>query len=320
MLQQIEPVPFDETTSIVGGASTVFRRAGHILGAAIVELQWGEIKIAFSGDLGRPNTATMVDPTPIRHADYLVVESTYGDRRHDSQNPEDVLEDIINRTYMRGGTIVIPSFAVGRAQTLLFHIHRLIASNRIPKLRVFLDSPMATSATAVFCKHPEDHRLSEQQCAEAFDVVEYTRSTEASKALDNDPEPKIIVSASGMATGGRILYHLKRYAPDARNTILFAGFQASGTRGAAMVGGADKIKIHGDYYDVRAEVGNLNMLSAHADADEIMAWLGNFEAPPRMTFIVHGEAAASDALRFRIQEELGWPCTVPDYLQAVELE
>jgi metallo-beta-lactamase family protein len=255
----------------------------------------------------------------VDNADYLLVESTYGNRRHEKRDPEVALAEIIGETVGRGGTVVIPAFAVGRAQTLLFHLHRLKVSGRLRNVPVFLDSPMAVDASDVFCNHVQDHRLSAGECRDACAVAHYVRDVEQSKALTANPVPKVIVSASGMATGGRVLHHLKSYAPDAKNTILFAGFQAGGTRGAAMVAGADSIKIHGQYVPVRAAVKNLEMLSAHADADEILRWLRGFKKPPRTTFITHGEPAASDALRHRIEEEMGWPCLVPDHGQTVDL-
>ena len=307
-LKQLKPLEFEQPLDLPGGAEAFFRRAGHILGAASIQLDWSGQTIVFSGDLGRYNDATMVDPVGITKADYLVVESTYGNRRHDARDPQDALAEVIGRTVGRGGTVVIPAFAVGRAQSLLFHLHRLKASRRLPDIPVFLDSPMAVDASKIFCKHIADHRLSEDECRGACAVAHYVQSVEESKALMINSMPKVIISASGMATGGRVLHHLKSYAPDARNTILFAGFQAGGTRGAIMTAGADTIKIHGEYVPVRAEVKNLEMLSAHADADEILRWLKGFKTPPRTTFITHGEASASDALRKRIEEELGWAC------------
>ena len=319
VLQRLEPIAFDQIQNIPGGATAKLRRAGHILGAASVQLDWAGTSAVFSGDLGRYDDAIMVDPVSIDHADYLLVESTYGNRRHEKLDPEVALAEIIGETVGRGGTVVIPAFAVGRAQTLLFHLHRLKVSGRLSNVPVFLDSPMAVDASDVFCAHLQDHRLSAGECRDACAVAHYVRDVEQSKALSANPVPKVIVSASGMATGGRVLHHLKSYAPDAKNTILFAGFQAGGTRGAAMVAGADSIKIHGQHVPVRAAVKNLEMLSAHADADEILRWLRQFKKPPRTTFITHGEPAASDALRHRIEEELGWPCVVPDHGQTVDL-
>jgi len=318
-MKRFRPVGFDEEHEMLGTFSLCFRGAGHILGAAIVELQWGETKIVFSGDLGRYGDATLFDPAPIRHADYLLVESTYGNRSHEALEAEDVLAEVINRTAGRGGTVVIPSFAVGRAQSLLFHIQRLKAAGRIPDLPVFLDSPMAVSASDVFGKHLSDHRLSAEECDWSRNTARYVEDVEESKEIDRSPMPKVIVSASGMATGGRVLHHLKHYAPDHRSTILFAGFQAGGTRGAAIVAGARSVRIHGGDIPIRAEVGNLHMLSAHADADEILRWLGHFEAAPKLTFITHGEPDASDALRLRIERDLGWDCLVPDYREDVLL-
>lgn len=320
VLPRIAPIPFHTQHPLPQGPNVRLRRAGHILGAASIECDWAGTKIVFSGDLGRMNDPMMVEPEPVPFADYLVVESTYGNRLHDKRDPQDALAEIINRTTGRGGTVVIPAFAVGRAQSLLYHLERLISSGRLPNVPVFLDSPMAINATDMLHNHLDDHRLSAEQCKRACGTAEYVRDVEASKALTVSRVPKVIISASGMATGGRVLHHLKRYAPDPRNTILFSGFQAAGTRGAAMVGGADKIKIHGEYIPVRAEVQNLPMLSAHADADEIIAWLGQFEKAPKMTFISHGEPTASDELRRRIEEELGWPCRVPEHLEKAVLQ
>ncbi len=318
-LKQLKAIEFEQPFNLPGGAMAFLRRAGHILGAASIQLDWNGTRVAFSGDLGRYNDATMVDPVQVEHADYLVVESTYGNRRHDPRNPEDALAEIIGRTVGRGGTVIVPAFAVGRAQSLMFHLHRLKAARRIPDVPIFLDSPMAVDASKIFCNHIADHRLTERDCREACAVAHYVQSVEESKALTINSMPKVIISASGMATGGRVLHHLKSYAPNARNTILFAGFQAGGTRGAAMMAGADSIKIHGEYVPVRAEVKNLDMLSAHADADEILRWLRGFKSRPRTTFITHGEPSASDALRKRIEEELGWTCVVPDHGQQVDL-
>ena len=318
-LTRLKPIPFDQDRPLGGGGSVRLRRAGHILGAATAEIDLAGTAIVFSGDLGRYDDPLMVDPEPIARADYLLVESTYGDRRHDKRDPEEALAEIVEATIARGGTVIIPSFAVGRAQSLLFHFERLKAKGRLRQVPIYLDSPMAEDASEIFCNNVKDQRLSETEARRACGIAHYVRSVEESKALTANPMPKVIISASGMATGGRVLHHLKQYAPDPKNTILFAGFQAGGTRGAAMLAGATSIKMHGAYVPVRAQVHNLDMLSAHADADEIMRWLRGFTAPPKMTFIIHGEPAASDALRHRIEEELGWPCLVPDYGQKVEL-
>jgi metallo-beta-lactamase family protein len=318
-LKRLSPIEFDEDKHLSRRLHFRFVPAGHILGAAIVELTCGDTKVVFSGDLGRPNSAIVVDPTPIQQTDYLLIESTYGNRKHEARDPEDMLAEIINRTAGRGGTVLIPSFAVGRSQLLMYHLHRLKQAKRIPEIPVFLDSPMAIQASELFVKHADEEKLSVSQARAVCAVARFVTSVEESKALDRDPTPKVIISASGMATGGRVLHHLKVFAPDVRNTVLFAGFQAGGTRGEAMTKGAQSVKIHGSYVPIRAEVDNLHMLSAHADADEIMAWLRNFQAPPKETFVTHGEPAAADALRHRIAEELGWSCTVPEYRDTVEL-
>jgi metallo-beta-lactamase family protein len=319
-LDRLLPMPFDAPREIADGVRVAMRRAGHLLGAAIVECWWGGTKVVFSGDLGRYGDPMMLDPSGIHEADYLVVESTYGDRRHDRSDPQAALAEIVERTTKRGGTVIIPAFAVGRAQALLYHLERLKASGRIANVPIFLNSPMAFDASDIFCRHVKDQKLSKEACMKACGVAQYVREVEDSKALNENPMPKVIVSASGMATGGRVLHHLKRYAPDPRSTILFAGFQAAATRGAAMVAGAESIKIHGEYIPVRAEVQNLAMLSAHADAEEILRWLRNFRRPPKMTFVTHGEPTASDVLRRRIQDELGWRASAPEHLEQAALQ
>jgi metallo-beta-lactamase family protein len=321
VISRFRGAAFGKDVDLGGGVTLRMLRAGHILGAAMVRLTYEGRSLQFSGDLGRFGDATMFDPEPVRQADWLVVESTYGDRRHPRSDPEDALADIVTRTAGRGGTILVPAFAVGRAQSVLYHLYRLRAAGRIPDIPLVLDSPMAIDATDIFCRHIADHRLSANDCARVFGSVRYLRTVEESKSLHRNHVnmPMVIISASGMATGGRVLHHLRHFAPDHRNAILFTGFQAGGTRGATITAGAESVKIFGEYVPIRAEVQNLHMLSAHADADEIMRWLKNFDAPPRNTFVTHGEPAAADALRHRIEEELGWSCTVPDYRDRVEL-
>jgi len=318
-MHAFQSVPFAKERKVVEGMNVIFHPAGHILGAAIVDIQFDGKRIVFSGDLGRPNSETMLDPTPMERADYLLVESTYGNRTHNGTDPEAALAEVITKTVGRGGIVLIPSFAVGRAQTLLYHLQRLKAAHRIPAVPIYLDSPMAIEASDLFANHLRDHKLSAEQCVEFAQVAHYVLDSAESKALNDDHAPKVIISASGMATGGRVLHHLHNLVTDSRNTILFAGFQAGGTRGAALVHGAKEIKIHGQYLPVEAEVRNLEMLSAHADANEIMSWLKNFKAPPKTTFVTHGEPEAADALRRRIEEELHWPCRVPEYLEKIEL-
>lgn len=313
-------IAFGDSHKLGNGATVLLRRTGHILGAASVELTWANTKIVFSGDLGRFNDPIMHDPEQVKNADYLVVESTYGNRRHERIDPADALTEIVTRTVSRGGTVVIPAFAVGRAQSLLYYFQRIKAAGRLGNVPIFLDSPMALDASEIFCHNVEDHRLSEAECRTSCAVAHYVRSVEESKSLTANPHPKVIISASGMATGGRVLHHLKNFVTQSKNTILFAGFQAGGTRGAAMMAGVDKIKIHGEYFPVAAEIKNLEMLSAHADADEIMKWLRGFNAKPKATFVTHGEPAAADALRVRIQDELGWTVVIPEHKQQVHLD
>ncbi len=319
-LRQFRTVDFGRDFDLGGGLTFQFIPAGHLLGAAMISLRKGDRSLLFSGDLGRPNDLLMVAPSEVRRTDYLVVESTYGNRRHDPTDPKRALAAIINRTVSRGGIVVIPAFAVGRAQAVLYLIHLLKAAKEISDIPVYLNSPMAAEATDLYCDHREEHRLTADQCRAMCRAARVVNSVEESKRVNGLKDPMIVISASGMATGGRVLHHLKTFAPDARNTILFVGFQAGGTRGEAMVNGAQAVKIHGEYIPVRAEVTTLENLSAHADADEIMTWLGHFEAPPRETFITHGEPAAADALRHRIEEKFGWRCRIPDYLEKVALK
>lgn len=317
-LERFETIPFDKEHSPWPGWSWRLKRAGHILGAASAHISWTGGSILFSGDLGRSDDLVMRPPESPEQADYVVVESTYGDRRHRDVDTLMALADVVNRTAARGGVVVIPSFAVGRAQTILHCIHLLKMAHRIPDMPVYLNSPMAADATRIFRHHLDEHRLSAEQCAAMSKEVTIVNTVEESKRLNTLTFPSIIVSASGMATGGRVLHHLKTYAPDARNTILFAGFQAAGTRGAALVGGSEAVKIHGAYVPVRAEVANLDTLSAHADREQLLAWLGALRRPKRV-FVTHGEPVAADALRLAIEERHGWPVTVPEYLESRKL-
>ncbi|KAB1446364.1 MBL fold metallo-hydrolase RNA specificity domain-containing protein [Bordetella bronchiseptica] len=310
-LARFSDVALHRETALPGGATLTLRRAGHILGAATAQIDIGGMRVVFSGDLGRYNDPVMHDPEDVRNADYLVIESTYGNRRHDAADPVEALGAVIERTVLRGGTVVIPAFAVGRAQTLIHALWKLRQAGRLHNVPVYLDSPMATSATELLARHASEHKLSAQDCEAACAAVTYVRDVEGSKALSANRYPKVIISASGMATGGRVLHHMAAFGADHRNTLLFAGFQAAGTRGRKLLDGATETRIYGQWMPVRAEVAELPMLSAHADSDELMRWLAGFQEAPRRVFIVHGEPQASQALRERIQRELNWQAIVP---------
>lgn len=293
--------------------------AGHILGASFIQIKHYGTTILFSGDLGRPNDPIMHAPSVIQAADYLVLESTYGNRLHHKVDPLDELSDIINRTVKRGGTIVIPAFAVGRAQHLLYCLYQLLLNKRIPDVPIYLDSPMAKDATEIFRRYNDLHRLNADLSHKVCEVANYVNSREESQALDQVTTPKIIISASGMLEGGRVLHHIRVFAPDPKNTIVFAGYQAAGTRGADMTNGKEQIKVFGETIPVKAEVQILSNMSAHADYEEIIDWLSHFNHFPRKIFITHGEPDAALSLKDKIEEKYKWPCVIPEYLQTESL-
>jgi metallo-beta-lactamase family protein len=319
-LKQFRPVACAEPVDLGNGFRVALQPGGHILGACIVTVYAEGRTVVFSGDLGRAGDRIMRPPARIAEADYLVVESTYGNRRHDPEDPEKVLADHLGRALARRGVVVIPAFAVGRAQTLLHHIARLKARRAIPDVPVFLNSPMAIDATRLYTQYAAEHRLSPAECRASFSVARHVHTADESRALNSRKGPMIIISASGMATGGRVLHHLTAFAPDARNMILLPGFQAAGTRGASLAAGADAIKIHGEYVPVRAEVVKMDSLSAHADYVEILDWLRRFRRPPCVTFVTHGEPAAADELRRRIEETLHWTVRVPEHAEQVSID
>jgi metallo-beta-lactamase family protein len=318
-LERFAPIEFDEGFEPVPGLRVRLRRAGHILGAASVRLEWENRSLLFSGDLGSSRDLVMPPPAPPEPSDTVIVESTYGDRGHGNADPLVAIAEVVNRTAARGGVVVIPAFAVGRAQLLLHAIHLLKEDRRIPDVPTFLNSPMAADATRLYQRYCGEHRLTAEQCEALGRTARIVSSVEESKRLNELHTPAIIVSASGMASGGRVLHHLKALAPDARNTILFVGYQAAGTRGASIVGGARTVKIHGSYVPIRAEVARIDTLSAHADRDELLAWIGALPARPGRVFVTHGEPVAADALRQAIEERHGWDCTVPEYRDTVVL-
>jgi len=318
-LRCLKPLPLEQAGEVAMGVQLRLRQAGHILGASSVELTAGGPTVLFSGDLGRPDDVLMRAPAPIVQADHVVIESTYGDRLHDTQDAEAALGDVIRRTATRGGIVVVPAFAVGRAQALLYAIYRLKSRGDIPALPVFLNSPMAIDMTAIYHRYRTEHRLTVEECSGMCKVAKMTRTVEESRALNALRYPAIIVSASGMATGGRVLHHLKSLGPDRRNTIVLAGYQAGGTRGARLLGGERSIRIHGEDVTINAEVVSLPGMSAHADAAQLVQWLATAPQPPRGIYLNHGEPGPADALRQRIERELGWSAIVPRFGQSVEV-
>lgn len=312
-LGHLHAVDFDEPVRLSKASRARLLPAGHILGAAMIMIEGGGRRILFSGDLGRPNDPLMRPPTTITQADVVVLESTYGDRRHSSADSEEDLHNHLSRVVARGGVVIIPAFAVGRAQTLLHLIARLKSRGKLAGVPIYLNSPMAVDVTHIYQTYRSQHRLSVAECEAACRVAEFVNSPEDSKALNGRSGPMIIISASGMATGGRVVHHIKSFAPDPKNLILFSGFQAAGTRGATILGGAETVRIHGTDIPIRAEVADLETLSAHADYAEILDWLRSFREAPKGIYLTHGEPAAADRLRQHIESAFGWECTVPDY-------
>lgn len=329
-LKQLQPVQYNEDVRLSKFMTARFTTSGHILGSSFIEIQIAEpkqkpFKIVFSGDIGRYDEPILNDPAPVNEADYLLVESTYGNRLHDTTDPKIRLAEIINQTAERGGKIIIPAFAVGRTQLLIYYLRELEDESRIPVLPVAVDSPMGAEATRLYSKHIEDHDLDMQRinnlrrnplATRNFHLVQ---GRAGSKALDAEPGPAIIISASGMATGGRVLHHLAHYLPDPRSAVILVGYQAAGTRGRRLQNGEREIKIHGEMINVNAHIENISSLSAHADSAEILRWLGGFNRPPRTTFIIHGEPDSAEALRDKINKEMGWNTVIPAYKQIVEL-
>ncbi len=329
-LQQIHGVAYDETIRLSKWLHARFVSVGHILGSSYVAVEITErdhrpIKVIFSGDLGRYDEPILNDPSPAEECDYLLIESTYGDRQHDATDPKDRLAQIVNDTAQRGGKLIIPAFAVGRTQLLIYYLRELEDEGRIPILPVIVDSPMAVSATKLYMKHKDDHDFDMRRLANVrrnalttknFSLVQ---GRSGSKNLNSLHGPAIIISASGMATGGRVLHHLVQHLPDSNSTVAFVGYQGAGTRGRRMLEGEKEIKIHGQMVPVRARIEMVGSLSAHADSTEILRWLADFPRPPRTTFIVHGEPDSATALREKIIRELQWNVVIPTYKEVIEL-
>lgn len=326
----LRTVPYRQAKRLPDGTEVRFLDAGHILGSAVIEVstvnRGAPVRLVFSGDLGRYDALILRDPEAVLRADYLVLESTYGDRRHPPEEPIQELAAVINETAGRGGMLVIPAFAVGRVQTLLYLMRHMKAQGTIPDIPVFVDSPMAKRVTEVFCENIEEFDEEAKavfretgRCPILCPNLQFIDTPEESKAINNMRFPAVIVSASGMATGGRVLHHLKYRLPDPRNAVLFAGYQAVGTRGQLIKDGAREIKIHGEMIPIRAKIYSIDAFSGHADSKEILQWLGKFKQAPKMTFIVHGEMESSSALADAIHRSLRWKTHIPQYLESFDL-
>lgn len=318
-LKYFEGVSFNQQIQIDPQISFEFFYAGHILGAASVVVSVGDKKIGFSGDIGRLDDDMLKPPVPFPPVNYLVTESTYGNRLHEKTNVKDELAKIINETAERKGVVIIPAFAVGRAQSIMYMVWKLLSQNKIPDIPMYLNSPMATNVNELLKKYKDLHKLTPEECIYTCRVVKYVNSVDDSIALNKKKGPMLIISASGMLSGGRVLHHLKAFGPDPRNTIVLAGFQAAGTRGEALEHGTREIKVHGEYIEVRAQVKVLENVSAHADYSEILKWLSQSKMKPEKVFVTHGEPLAAGELRRRISEKFGWECIVPEQNQKVVL-
>lgn len=317
VLPLFEPVARGEDLRI-GEAVVRLRRAGHILGAASVQVSAGGRSILFSGDLGQGDDPICEPPEPPPAVDAILMESTYGDRAHVKIDAPAMLGALVAEIARTGGTLLVPAFAVGRVQALLYWIDEVFTRGLAPRVPVVVDSPMATSVTALYRRHHHDHRLDAAGCERIFGMAHFVRTVEESKALADRRGPMVLISASGMMTGGRVLHHFKRIAPGAGNVILLPGFQAPGTRGAALVSGATEIKMHGGYVPVKARVEHVDAFSAHADRDGLLRWLGSAATPPGEVVLVHGEPVAADALRRSVEEKLSLPCRVAEHGQTIE--
>ncbi len=329
-LSRFSAAYYGQTVKLSDNIRLKFKDAGHILGASVLDIRTrradGRRKIMFSGDLGRPLRPVLKDPVQVYEVDYLIMESTYGDRLHDNANPHEDLARIINESYKRGGVLIIPSFAVGRTQDLLHVIRELEDDEKIPIMPIYIDSPMAINTTRVFDEH-----ISEYNIPTRIDILNQVgifepkqlhicMSREDSMAINNVKGRAIIISASGMVTGGRILHHLKKRLPDPQNTVLLIGYQGEGTRGRTILDGHDDVRIHGKHVPIEARVENISGFSAHADYNEILAYLMGFNRPPEKTFIVHGEPESSRAMAEKIREKFGWDVVVPEFKQTFELD
>lgn len=325
-LKRFKPVHYNVAQELPGGAQFVFQPAGHILGSAFAEITFQDgTRLLMSGDLGRYNTPIICDPTKVESTDYLVIESTYGDRFHSLEDPLGKIENVVQQVMKAGGTLLIPSFAIGRTQELLYYFRVLQDQGRMPRIPIYIDSPMAVSVTHVYANSPEDidQAMIESVKAGRSELepagITFVRDRELSKALNSQHGPQVIIAGSGMANGGRIVHHLQQRLPDPTTFVLFTGYQVEGTLGRRLLEGANPVRIHGEEVTVRAQIDKVNALSAHADQGEMLQWLGGFKTPPKRTFIVHGEPPAQAALQARIEKDLGWATVIPKQGQTFPL-
>ena len=323
-LTLLQPVGYNRQVPVAPGLDVEFIKAGHLLGSAYARVSLNNRIILFGGDLGRYGRPVLPDPEPITHADVLLLESTYGDRLHEPDDGGERLASIIRGVVQQGGKLIIPAFAIGRVEEVLYWIRRLEEEARIPALPVFVDSPMAARALAFYGQRADEldpDMKSESRRVSAFTTRRLTTVASVQQSIDlvASRQPSIVIASSGMATGGRVLHHLQACLPNGRNTVLFVGYQAAGTRGRALVDGARTVRIKGRDVNVAATIDKLDSMSAHADAGEILRWLSGFASPPSMTYLVHGEPAPLAALRERIAREKQWPVTVASYQERVDV-
>lgn len=325
-LKLIETVDYGELFPAQEGIRVRFHPSGHILGSAFAEVQTEGRRIVFSGDLGGYDDAIMKPPAPMpADVDYILAESTYGGRNEENRPIEEQIREHLEPVLRKNGVVVIPAFAVGRTTLVLYHLRVMMETGQIPQVPVFVDSPMASSASALYCRFGNEHNLrvdlleDANMCPIETSEIHYVRTVEGSKKLNEFKGPGIIVSASGMATGGRVIHHLKRRLPHPENLILLVGYQAHGTRGRRLLEGEPEIRIFGKNIDVRAKVASVRGLSAHGDSDEVMRWLGTAQNTPKKVFVVHGEEQSLAAAADRIEKELGFPHYTPEYMETVEL-
>ncbi len=318
-LKFFHDVDYDTMLSIKSLKVTLIR-SGHILGSSFVIVSDGAQTLSFSGDLGRPEQYIQKSPPHLKKTDFLVLESTYGDRLHEKGDPIKALGQIVNEAVKKGGVLLIPSFVVERTQTMLYCLYQLKQKQAIPDIPIFLDSPMGIGVTDLYCKFSEELKLSASLCKQIFSIATYIRTVEESKRLDQLSSPAIIIAGSGMAEGGRVMYHLQQLISDPKNTVAFVGYQAQGTHGRLLVDGAKEIRIYGMSCTVRAAIKMIDGLSAHADYKEIIEWLSYFEKPPKKVFLTHGQLESAQSLKNKIEERFGWVVVIPKYLESFNLD